>query len=86
MIERLEKQFSWSKTALVIAAIAFGVSVVSLLMTLQNLGKQNNTYLRAMACFVSVPASERTPEYIKYCYEKAENTTGAKIDRYGNGL
>lgn len=47
-------------------------------------GLVSQTYNRATNCFQAVPVEVRTDEYISSCYDKAEEATGTKIERYGN--
>lgn len=47
-------------------------------------GRENNTYLRTVACILSVPLGERTDDYISNCYLKAENKSGTNVDHFGN--
>lgn len=47
-------------------------------------GLTNQTYNRATNCFLAVPVTERTPSYIKECYDEAETATGVKVKRYGH--
>lgn len=46
--------------------------------------KENNTYVRAITCIVSVVPGQRTPEYVQNCYDQAEKAHGYKIDHYGH--
>lgn len=47
-------------------------------------GLVGQTYTRATNCFQAVPAAQRTQEYIHSCYDRAEEATGKKVERYGN--
>lgn len=46
-------------------------------------GLTTQTYIRASDCKISVPAEERTDKWIAGCYDKAEHSTGVKVERYG---
>lgn len=46
-------------------------------------GLRGQTYNISTNCFQAVKVAERTDEYIKYCYDKAEEITGYKIFRFG---
>ena len=48
-------------------------------------GKTNQTYLRATNCFAATSPTKRTPDYVVECYDKAEEATGIKVERYGDG-
>lgn len=48
-------------------------------------GLQNNTYLRVMTCIASVSPTQRTPAYVKSCYDAAEQQTGVTVTRFGDG-
>lgn len=47
-------------------------------------GLVGQTYNRATNCFLAVPVSQRTVEYIHSCYDRAEKATGKKVERFGN--
>lgn len=47
-----------------------------------DLGKQNNTYLRATACIIAVPVEDRTNQLIDECYNQAERFNNTKVDRF----
>lgn len=53
------------------------------LFNLQQLGQENNSYLRTINCLQSVPVTERDAQYIKSCYDKADAKNGTKVDRFG---
>ena len=44
---------------------------------------ENNTYLHTIACISSVSPTERTPQYVRSCYDMAEKGSG-KIKRFGD--
>lgn len=46
--------------------------------------RENNAYLRTVACILSVPLVERTDQYISNCYEQAETENKLHVDRFGN--
>ena len=46
---------------------------------------ENLTYLKAMTCMASVPAADKTKDFIKGCYDAAENETHTRITRYADG-
>lgn len=48
-------------------------------------GLVNQTYLRSIDCKSSVSPTQRTPEYVKECYNQAEKATSVTVERYGHG-
>lgn len=52
---------------------------------LEIIGLENQAYNHTMVCIASVSPTQRTPDYVKSCYEKAEKHTGHKMVRYGHG-
>jgi hypothetical protein len=69
-------------------ALVFGGNLANKAATEKNrgIGLQNNTYNRIMVCIASVTPAERTPAYVKQCYDEAEKQTGVKVTRFGHGL
>lgn len=69
-------------------AITIGLLINTRKETLINRqnGLVNQTYVRATNCFASTTPTKRTPNHVKDCYDKAEQATGQKVDRYGDGL
>lgn len=66
------------------AAMLGGFILLSFfLFNLQQLGQENNAYLRTINCLQSVPVSERDAPYIKTCYDKADAHNGTRIERFG---
>lgn len=53
------------------------------LYNLQQLGQENNAYLRTINCLQSVPVADRDANYIKSCYDKADAHNGTHIERFG---
>jgi len=47
-------------------------------------GLVNQTYQRATNCFAATSPPNRTPQYVKDCYDTAEKATGVKVERYGD--
>lgn len=75
------------------ATVILSVGLVSWLLignrneTLKNreVGKTNQLYTRVVACLASVTPIERTPDYVKKCYDRAEESVGIQAERYGDG-
>jgi hypothetical protein len=53
-------------------------------LTNREIAYENQTYLKANACIISVSPTTRTPEYVKGCYDQAEKEMHVTIQRYGN--
>lgn len=51
----------------------------------RQLGLVNQAYNRASNCFAATSPTKRTPDHVKECYRLAEEATGVKIERYGDG-
>lgn len=51
----------------------------------RNNGLVNQTYTRTTTCITSVSPTLRTSEYVKSCYNLAEQSTGTKVQHYGDG-
>lgn len=52
------------------------------LLTNRHNGLVNQTYVRTTNCFLAVPADQRTAQWINSCYNRAEKSTGMKVERY----
>ncbi len=59
--------------------------IVFELTMIRSIGKSNNSYLRTMVCIASETPTQRTPEYVKSCYDMAEKANNNHIERYGSG-
>ena len=65
--------------------IDFGLAMIFfVIMESRNISRENQTYLHANSCVVSVSPTRRTPEYVKACYDQAEAHTGLEVTRYGD--
>lgn len=46
----------------------------------------NRAKLDIGLCIFSVSPTKRTPEYVKFCYDTIEQSSGIKVERFGDGL
>jgi hypothetical protein len=92
MTHRLSK-YPWLLQAIPYIFILIGVLLVMLSLTAnrrttlrsQDITIENNTYNRIMTCIASVTPTERTADYVKFCYEEAEKHNDVTVTRFGNG-
>ena len=88
----MNKEFYHSDTKittliLLCAVVIFlGLSIIfQTQLVNRQVGIVNQTYLKANACIVSVQPNIRTADYVKSCYDLAEQETGTTVERYGDG-
>lgn len=67
----------------ILALVVVAMTQVFLTLGNRQVGKTNQTYIRATNCFAATSPAQRTPEYVAKCYDKAEKATGITIERYG---
>lgn len=89
------KQLRIQTVAYIVSALLILASFLLLISMLSTLraqtdrnyatGRSNNTYLRTMVCISSVSPTKRTPDYVKSCYNSAEQSNHVLIEHYGDG-
>lgn len=87
MPNRRYEDFSLSVTIIFgFTLMALGLMIIFLTqLSNREIGKSNNTYLQTVVCISSETPIKRTPEYVKSCYDKAENSNSITINRFGGG-
>jgi hypothetical protein len=70
----------------IIAALsAVFVSLVAVILLQERnyaTGRNNNTYLQTITCVISTTPTQRTNEYVKACYDKAEHENNVQIKHF----
>lgn len=80
---RLVNMIPWIFVAIGIFFIYVGQHNAALRTDRNNqTGLANQFYGRATNCFAAVSPTERTREHVNWCYERAEEATGYKGERY----
>ena len=69
--------------AFYLTLIVTTATIIYFLISVAKVNRQNTTYLIANTCMMSVPAVQRSDNYIAKCYDIAEKETGAKVVRFG---
>jgi len=71
---------------IVLASLLFaGLAVIfSTQLFNRHIGYKNQAYSIAKLCIISTTPTQRTSEYVTFCYEKAEEMTGVSIERFGD--
>lgn len=85
MINRLLKGMELTDIIIVVMFFLFAAALLLGTFTNRELTRSNNTYIKTMVCIASVNPTQRTPEYVKSCYQQAEAENGNTITHFGDG-